>query len=75
MVKKEAITLVGTGPGGLTAAITLAKNGCNVNLYEQNNNAGLRITIKSRLTVDAFLIGIKIRSIHYKVIENLYFLK
>lgn len=42
MYKKEAITVVGAGPGGLTAAIVLASNGREVNLYEQNEDAGLR---------------------------------
>ena len=42
MDKKKPITVVGAGPGGLTAAIVLASNGRKVNLYEQNSNAGLR---------------------------------
>jgi len=33
---------VGAGPAGLTASIILRKFGYNVNLYEQNNNVGLR---------------------------------
>lgn len=40
--KEKNITIVGAGPGGLTAAISLAKNGYRVNLYEQNNDVGLR---------------------------------
>lgn len=40
--KENNITIVGAGPGGLTAAISLAQNGYVVNLYEQNNDVGLR---------------------------------
>lgn len=40
-VKKD-ISIVGAGPAGFTAAITLAKSGYTVNLYEQNNDVGLR---------------------------------
>lgn len=42
MLKNKPITIVGAGPGGLTAAISLAKSGYYVNLYEQNNDVGLR---------------------------------
>ncbi|MBU2584183.1 MAG: NAD(P)/FAD-dependent oxidoreductase [Bacteroidetes bacterium] len=42
MLKNKSITIVGAGPGGLTAAISLAKSGYYVNLYEQNNDVGLR---------------------------------
>lgn len=41
-MKEKAVTVVGAGPAGLTAAITLAKNGYDVNLFEQNNDVGLR---------------------------------
>lgn len=41
-MKDKVVNIVGAGPGGLTAAITLAKNGYDVNLYEQNNDVGLR---------------------------------
>jgi len=42
MSENKTINIVGAGPGGLTAAISLAKNGYGVNLYEKNNSAGLR---------------------------------
>jgi flavin-dependent dehydrogenase len=42
MNSNKTITIVGAGPGGLTAAIILAKNSYGVNLYEQNDNTGLR---------------------------------
>ncbi len=42
MNKNKAVTIVGAGPGGLTAAINLAQNGYEVNLYEQNEEVGLR---------------------------------
>lgn len=42
MNSNKNITIVGAGPGGLTAAISLAKNGYDVNLFEQNNDVGLR---------------------------------
>lgn len=42
MKSNKDVTIVGAGPGGLSAAITLAKNGFEVNLYEQNNDVGLR---------------------------------
>ena len=42
MERNKSVTIVGAGPGGLTAAINLAKNGYEVNLYEQNNDVGLR---------------------------------
>ncbi len=42
MSSKKAVTIVGAGPGGLTAAINLAQNGYEVNLYEQNDKPGLR---------------------------------
>ncbi|HAB54614.1 MAG: hypothetical protein A2315_07250 [Ignavibacteria bacterium RIFOXYB2_FULL_35_12] len=42
MSSDKTVTIVGAGPGGLTAAISLAKNGYDVNLYEQNNDVGLR---------------------------------
>jgi len=42
MNNNKIITIVGAGPAGLTAAITLAKNGDDVILYEQNNDVGLR---------------------------------
>lgn len=41
-MKEKAVTVVGAGPAGLTAAISLAKNGYDVNLFEQNNDVGLR---------------------------------
>jgi len=42
MNNNKTIIIVGAGPGGLTAAISLAKFGYDVNLYEQNNDVGLR---------------------------------
>lgn len=42
MFHNKSIAIVGAGPAGLTAAISLAKYGYDVNLYEQNNNVGLR---------------------------------
>lgn len=42
MNNNKDVTIVGAGPAGLTAAISLAKNGYDVNLYEQNNDVGLR---------------------------------
>ncbi len=42
MGKNKTVTIVGAGPGGLTAAINLAQNGYEVNLYEQNGDVGLR---------------------------------
>lgn len=41
-MNEKVVTVVGAGPAGLTAAISLAKNGYDVNLYEQNNDVGLR---------------------------------
>lgn len=38
----RTVTIVGAGPGGLAAAINLAKNGYEVMLYEQNNGVGNR---------------------------------
>lgn len=40
--REERITIVGAGPAGLTAAIVLRQNGFEVDLYEQNDNVGLR---------------------------------
>ncbi|VAX24414.1 hypothetical protein MNBD_IGNAVI01-340 [hydrothermal vent metagenome] len=42
MNTNKHITIVGAGPAGLTASITLRKFGYNVSLYEQNSNVGLR---------------------------------
>ncbi|GMT45235.1 MAG: NAD(P)/FAD-dependent oxidoreductase [bacterium] len=42
MPGNKTINIVGAGPGGFTAAISLAKNGYSVNLYEKNVNAGSR---------------------------------
>jgi flavin-dependent dehydrogenase len=42
MQKNKVITVVGAGPAGLTAAINLVKNGFKVNLFEQNEDVGLR---------------------------------
>lgn len=42
LAENKTITIVGAGPGGLTAAIALAKNGYKINLYEQNTDVGLR---------------------------------
>lgn len=42
MSKQKAISVVSAGPAGLTAAIFLAMSGYDVNLYEQNNDVGLR---------------------------------
>ena len=42
MDTNKQVTVVGAGPAGLTASIILRKFGFNVNLYEQNNNVGLR---------------------------------
>lgn len=42
MTRNKPISVVGAGPAGLTAAIILANNGYNVNLYERNNDVGLR---------------------------------
>ncbi len=42
MPKDKVITVVGAGPAGLTAAITLVKNGFKVDLFEQNKDVGLR---------------------------------
>ena len=41
-MKEKAVNIVGAGPAGLTAAISLAKNGYDVSLFEQNNDVGLR---------------------------------
>lgn len=41
-MKDKVVNIVGAGPGGLTAAINLAQNRYDVNLYEQNNDVGLR---------------------------------
>jgi flavin-dependent dehydrogenase len=41
-MNNKGINIVGAGPGGLIAAVTLAKNGYDVNLYEQNDDVGLR---------------------------------
>lgn len=38
----KKVTTVGAGPAGITAAISLAAIGYGVNLYEQNNEVGLR---------------------------------
>ena len=42
MNNKDSVTIVGAGPAGLTAGIVLRKFGYQVNLYEQNNDVGLR---------------------------------
>ncbi|MGK9368387.1 NAD(P)/FAD-dependent oxidoreductase [Melioribacter sp. Ez-97] len=42
MRDNNTITIVGAGPGGLTAAIALKKAGYNVDVYEQNSDVGLR---------------------------------
>ncbi len=42
MPNDNVITVVGAGPAGLTAAITLAKSGFKVNLFEKNKDVGLR---------------------------------
>lgn len=42
MNRNKPVTIVGAGPCGLTAAINLARNGYEVNLYEQNKDVGLR---------------------------------
>lgn len=42
MKNNKKITVVGAGPGGLTAAINLVKNGYEVDLFEQNNDVGFR---------------------------------
>ncbi len=41
-MNKEKVTIVGAGPGGLTAAITLAKAGYEPIVYEQNQSVGQR---------------------------------
>ncbi len=41
-MSSKNVTIVGAGPAGLTAAISLVKNGYDVNLFEQNNDVGLR---------------------------------
>ena len=38
----NSVTIVGAGPGGLTAAINLAKAGYETVVYEQNKDVGLR---------------------------------
>lgn len=42
MDKNKTITVIGAGPAGLTAAINLVINGFKVDLFEQNNDVGLR---------------------------------
>ncbi len=42
MENNNIITVVGAGPAGLTAGIVLRKYGYRVNLYEQNEDVGLR---------------------------------
>ncbi|NOX85668.1 MAG: NAD(P)-binding protein [Chlorobi bacterium] len=42
MSGNKTINVVGAGPGGFAAAISLAENGYNVNLYEKNDNVGVR---------------------------------
>lgn len=42
MKDNKVVTIVGAGPGGLTAAINLAKAGYETVVYEQNKDVGLR---------------------------------
>lgn len=42
MNESKQITVVGAGPAGLTAGIVLRKAGFQVDIYEQNENVGLR---------------------------------
>lgn len=42
MNDEKSVTIVGAGPAGLTAGIVLKKYGYEVNLYEQNSDAGIR---------------------------------
>lgn len=37
---KKKIAIIGAGPGGLTAAMILAKNGHEVDLYEKESHIG-----------------------------------
>lgn len=37
------VLIIGAGPAGLTAAVNAAKNGCQVIVFEQQNQAGLKL--------------------------------
>ena len=39
---KHPVTIVGAGPAGLTAAITLARRGYPVTVWEQHSDVGFR---------------------------------
>jgi phytoene dehydrogenase-like protein len=47
-MKKTKVILIGAGIGGITAAIHLAKQGCQVTVYEKNDQPGGRMDIAHR---------------------------
>lgn len=51
MSKKNTIVVIGGGLGGLSAAISLAQKGYNVDLYEKNGHLGGKL---NRLETDGF---------------------
>ncbi len=52
---KKTVTVIGAGPGGLTAACLLAKRGYSVDLFEKNDQVGGR---NGRLEMDGFKFDI-----------------
>ena len=48
---KKTVSLIGAGPGGLTAACILARRGYSVDLFEKNDQVGGR---NARLEIDGF---------------------
>lgn len=51
MQEKKQIVVIGGGLGGISAAITLAQQGCNVSLYEKNEHLGGKL---NRLEQEGF---------------------
>ena len=47
-MKTPKIIVIGAGIGGITAAIHLAKGGCQVTVYEKNDQPGGRVDIMRR---------------------------
>ena len=47
-MKSPKVIVIGAGLGGITAAIHLAKRGCQVTVYEKNDQPGGRVDIIKR---------------------------